>query len=103
MALPGVVVYLLFGRLARGQGRLAWAAGFGAGFLGILFSALMVSAALTASGEAFSSVARLVLLAHIPIMFVEGILTAVIVAFLGRVRPSMLGGANPGMSKEAGR
>jgi cobalt/nickel transport system permease protein len=103
MALPAVVVYLLFSRLAQGQGRLAWVAGFGAGFLGILFSALMVSGALAASGEAFSSVARLVIVAHVPIMFVEGILTAVIVAFLGRVRPAMLGGASPGVSKEAGR
>jgi cobalt/nickel transport system permease protein len=38
------------------------------------------------------SVAKLILLAHLPVMIIEGIITLFCVAFLARVKPELLGG-----------
>ncbi|MCK7503783.1 MAG: energy-coupling factor ABC transporter permease [Desulfobacterales bacterium] len=45
--------------------------------------------------EIFWSVAALVLAAHLPVMVIEGIVTALCVAFLKKVQPSMLPGYTP--------
>jgi cobalt/nickel transport system permease protein len=96
MAFAALVTYWIFGRWIRAGGALAMAAGFGAGFLAILLSALMVAGALALSGEQFFTAAQLILIAHLPIMVVEGLLTAAIVSFLSRVRPAMLANGRSG-------
>jgi len=92
MALPAFGCYLLLGGLTRNGGsRLPMAAGFLCGFLSVGGSALLVAATLTTAGQEFSTMARLVVLAHLPIMVLEGVITAATVGFLRRVRPAMLG------------
>lgn len=92
MALPGVLCYLLLGRLARNGGRrLPLLAGFLCGFLSVGGSALLVALSLATAGEEFLVIARLVVVAHIPVMVIEGVVTASMVGFLRRVRPAMLG------------
>lgn len=93
MALPGVVCYYLFGRLIKGENRLlSLAAAFACGFFSVLFSGILVAGALLSTGESFLSAAKLILLAHLPIMIIEGIITLFCVAFLKRVKPELLGG-----------
>jgi len=96
MAFPGLVAWWLFGRWIGHGGALSAAASFGAGFLSVLFSALIVAAALALSGEQFITAAELIVVAHLPIMVVEGLLTAAIVSFLSRVRPALLANGKAG-------
>ena len=91
MALPAVLVWLLFSPLVRGERLVPWAS-FAAGALAVALSGLMVAAELALSGESFSAAARLVLAAHLPVMVVEGLVTGFIVGFLKKVRPEMLAG-----------
>lgn len=69
--------------------------GFLGGAVGVLAAGLLTALALALSGEAFQTAARLVLLAHLPIMLAEGCLTLFVVNFLVRVRPGVLPFACP--------
>jgi len=60
------------------------------GALGILGSGLLVAISLAFSGEAFLPAAKLIILAHIPVMVVEGIIASLTVSFLHKVRPEMI-------------
>ena len=91
MALPGVLCYYLFrgGMGARSRAR-TFAAGFGAGALAILLAGLMTGGALLAAGREFDVIARGILLAHLPVMIIEGFVTGEAVLFLRKVRPETL-------------
>lgn len=91
MAGPAVLVYLFCRRgvQARRPG-LAAAAAFVAGAGSVLVSGLLVAGALTLSGDQFFNLAWAVVLAHFPVMLVEGLLTMAIISFLRRVRPEIL-------------
>jgi len=93
MALPGVICYYLFSRLVNRQKRLiSLAAAFSCGFLAVFLSGILVALSLLFTEKSFMSVARLILLAHLPVMIIEGIITLFCVAFLARVKPELLGG-----------
>ena len=91
MALPAFLCGLLF-RPLLGSGRraVALAAGGAAGFLGVLLAGCLTSTALALSGEAFVTAAQAVLLAHVPVMVMEALLTALAVGFLAKVQPALL-------------
>jgi len=93
MAAPAVVCYYLFGPLVRRGRAAAGAAAFGCGFCAVLLGALLVALFLMATGEGFFEIAGLVAVAHIPVMVIEGIVTAFAVAFLKKVYPELLPGA----------
>lgn len=86
---PAMVVHHLFRAAVRREGG-AWAAGFGAGALGVGLSAALAAVALALSGEALVPAAKLVLAAHLPVMVAEGLVTAAAVALLARVKPDAL-------------
>ena len=90
MALPAVVCYLIFGRLIHKSPRTAAVAAFACGFLSVLLSGIIVGLSLIFTEENFLAVSGLILAAHIPVMIIEGIVTAACVAFLRKVRPEML-------------
>ncbi|MCD6264393.1 MAG: cobalt transporter CbiM [Deltaproteobacteria bacterium] len=93
MALPGVICYYLFSRLVnREKSLISLTAAFACGFLSVLFSGILVAIALVFTQESFMSVAKLIILAHLPVMIIEGIITLFCVAFLHRVKPELLGG-----------
>ncbi|MCK4389738.1 MAG: cobalt transporter CbiM [Desulfobacterales bacterium] len=93
MALPGVICYYLFARLVNQQkGGLSLVAAFACGFLAVLCSGILVAISLLFTEESFMSVAKLIILAHVPVMIIEGIITLFCVAFLRRVKPELLGG-----------
>lgn len=66
------------------------AAAFIGGALGVGLSALLTALALAFTNEGFVTAARLLLLAHLPIMAAEGFITMITVGFIARVRPEML-------------
>jgi cobalt/nickel transport system permease protein len=90
MAAPAVICFYAYRALLRRKGTIAAVAAFACGATAILLSGLLVAAALITTGQAFLKVAELVLLAHIPIMIIEGIITLFIFQFLKKVRPEML-------------
>lgn len=63
---------------------------FACGACSVLLTAVCVAVCLTATGESFSSAAILVIMAHLPVAVIEGILTAMCVEFVRKVRPEML-------------
>lgn len=90
MAFPAVLCYLMFRPWLRRGGRWRGVGAFLCGFLAVLLSGCLTAGALALSGEAFLVTAQAILLAHIPVMFIEGILTSIAVGFLIKVRPEML-------------
>jgi len=92
LALPAILCFYLFHHAARHTRResLQFLCGFLAGALAIIFSTCLIALSLFWSGEEFIGVIRLVLIAHIPVMIVEGIITGFIVVFLQQVRPELL-------------
>ena len=91
MALPAIICFYLFNRGVRNENNfIALTLAFICGFLAVLLSGVMVAAALVFTGEPFMQIAKLVLIAHLPIMIIEGILTAFCIGFLRKVRPEIL-------------
>ena len=92
MALPAIFCYLIFGRLIHKSPRTATVAAFACGFLSVLLGGLLLGLALIFTEENFLEVSGIIVATHIPVMIIEGIITAVCVAFLRKVRPEMLPG-----------
>ena len=95
MALPAVICYYLFRGLVGKRPRIALPAAFICGALSVFLGGIMVGLALTFTEENFLKAAYLVVMAHIPVMIIEGIITAFCVGFLGKVQPEMLPGYTP--------
>ncbi len=92
MAAPAVFSFYAYRGLLHRQGILAAVGAAACGVTGILLSGVLMAAALITTGQAFLQVAELVLLAHIPVMIIEGIITLFVFLFLKKVRPEMLEG-----------
>jgi cobalt/nickel transport system permease protein len=93
MAVPALLCYLLYARWVRGRNKaIAAAAGFLAGATGVLVGGMIVALFLISTGEQFVAVAKLFVIAHFPVMIIEGVLTAFIVTFIRRIKPEVLGG-----------
>jgi cobalt/nickel transport system permease protein len=95
MALPGVICYYLFGGLVRHERRLiSGVSAFLCGSLAVFLSGILVAFSLVFTQESFFSAAMLILVAHLPVMIIEGIITLFCIAFLRRVKPELFGGIN---------
>lgn len=95
MALPAVAGYYLFSPLLRRGPAVALAGAFTCGFSAVLMGGLIVGLALMFTEEKFFEVAAAVVAAHLPVMIIEGIVTALCVSFLKKVQPSILPGYAP--------
>lgn len=94
MALPGVAAWYAFRTLRLERGGPATPAACGVlGALAVALASLMLALVLATAGEAFVPVAWSVLVAHAPVMIIEGFVTASAVAFLRKVSPELLAGA----------
>ena len=91
MALPAVISSLLFGSLIRNHPKWINIAGFACGALSVFLASLFVGFALVFTQENFFKVSALIVAAHLPVMIIEGIITAICVGFLHKVRPELLG------------
>jgi cobalt/nickel transport system permease protein len=61
-----------------------------AGALGTVLAAFVLAALLMTGGEDFIGVAKVALLAHVPVILIEGLVSAFTLGFLARVKPEML-------------
>ena len=77
-------------RLCPGMGGVR-AGAFMGGALGVALAAVLTALALAFTDEGFWLAARLLLLAHLPVMLAEGLVTMFTVSFIMRVRPELLG------------
>ena len=90
MAFPAVCAYWLLGPMVRGKGTRAVVAAFLAGALAVALSGLIMAAALISTDEHFIKAASMVLVAHVPLMAIEGLVTVFVIGFLKKVQPELL-------------
>ncbi|MCI5041470.1 MAG: cobalt transporter CbiM [Donghicola eburneus] len=90
IAAPAVLAWLLFGRLVERGTPMSGAiwAGVGGAF-SIAATTICVAFSLALTGDEFIPAAKLVLLAHIPVMAIEALLTGAAVYLVRQVRPDL--------------
>lgn len=97
MAAPAVICYYLFSPLLFRKSALAAGGAFAGGFFSVLLGGVVAALALMFTEEGFFEVATAVIVAHIPVMVIEGVVTAFCVSFLKKVQPELLPGFTQGM------
>ena len=90
MAFPAVLCHYLFRSwLCRGR-TMRLAGSFLCGALSVAGAALFTALALALTDEGFFASAKILLLAHLPVMVLEGIMVALIVSYIAKTRPNLL-------------
>ncbi len=90
MATPPVLCYYLFRHLLSGNGSMRTVGAVLCGAVSVALSGLLTAGTLALAGQEFMPVAKAILLAHLPVMAIEGLITMLIVNFIHRVRPDLL-------------
>ena len=91
MAFPAVVCFYTFKEgIKSRKTAVSMLSSFLCGLVGILLSGLLLALSLVFTGEHFIGIAKLVVIAHLPVMVIEGLITTLVVKFLKRVKPEML-------------
>lgn len=90
MAAPAVLVSLLFGHLIRQSGKKQLIGAFLAGATAIFSSTVLLTLALIGTDSSFIDTARILLVAQLPLMFIEGMVTLFVISFLARVQPELI-------------
>ncbi|MGC8720306.1 MAG: cobalt transporter CbiM [Thermodesulforhabdaceae bacterium] len=92
MGIPALMAGWLFHYVSRRSSSLKTlvvTAGI-SGMLGVVVAGIILAIFLFLSGDVFYNVAKLVLIAHIPVAIIEGIVSAAMVSFLYKVKPEMI-------------
>jgi cobalt/nickel transport system permease protein len=90
MGIPALGCGLLF-RTIKGKTKQRHViAGALAGGLGTVGSALLLALLLVSAGDDFLGVAKLALVAHLPVILIEATVSAFVVSFLFKVKPELL-------------
>ena len=90
MGLPAMACGWFFQKYkGRTQLRQAVIGGL-AGASGTALAAVILAILLATGGEDFFGVAKIALLAHVPVIIIEGAVSAFTIGFLARVKPSLL-------------
>lgn len=90
MAAPAVLGYFLFRPLLSRAPFLLTVGAFACGAFAVAGAGLLTAMSLTFTDEGFVRSAQLLFMAHIPVMVVEGIITALAVHFVAKVQPEIL-------------
>ena len=92
MAFPAVICYFLFGWGIALDSRqtVVIVTAFCSGFFAVMITGILVGFSLYLTGEAFLPAAKLIVVAHLPVMLIEGVLAAACVLFLKKLRPELL-------------
>jgi cobalt/nickel transport system permease protein len=90
MAFPALVCYYAFRSWLCKTNRLRLAGAFCCGAFSVAGAALCTALALGLTDEGFWTSAKILLLAHTPIMVLEGIIAALAVSFIAKSRPELL-------------
>ena len=91
IGVPALLMYFLFHRLIKNNMKvMSLVSAALAGALAVLLSSILVAFTLVFSGEEFITIAKLVVVAHLPVMAVEGMVNVFVVILLKRVKPEVL-------------
>ena len=90
MAFPALVCHYAFRPLLCKTNRLRTLGAFCCGALSVAGAALCTALAMGLTDEGFQTSAAILVLAHTPIMVLEGIIAALAVSFIARSRPELL-------------
>lgn len=92
MALPAVIVYYLFAsRIDHlSSQRKVFGLAFSAGAAAVLLTCFLGALTLLASGKEFLGAIMAIVIAHGPVMVIEGFVTGSVMVFLHKVRPELL-------------
>ncbi|SIO29498.1 cobalt transporter CbiM [Halodesulfovibrio marinisediminis] len=104
MALSPVICFYVFRpMLSRGTFSLRMAA-FLCGMSAVALSAVLTSGTLALGGDNFLNSAKILLLSSVPVMIIEGLITAIVVGFLAKVAPQIfdfkIAVPNPGIATQ---
>jgi cobalt/nickel transport system permease protein len=93
VALPAILSYKIFSKLVEKKKSITLSAGL-AGVSSVIMTVIILIMVLllssSAYGEGFLSVINILILGHLPLAIGEGILTAVVINFINKVRPDIL-------------
>jgi len=89
MAIPAVISYYLFRSILKKNPFLS---GFLSGLFSIIFSCLLVSISLISTNQYFLNIAKTITIVHLPVAFIEGIITGFILTFLKKTKLEIIGG-----------
>ncbi len=90
MAAPAVAVFYIFGPMIKGAGRARMIGSFLAGVVAIFLSTVLLALSLAGTDSAFLETAKLLFIAQVPLMLLEGVITLFVISFLARVQPELL-------------
>ncbi|PIE68787.1 MAG: cobalamin biosynthesis protein CbiM [Deltaproteobacteria bacterium] len=90
MALPAVLAGIMTRPWLTNKGWKLVVPAFCCGALGVAGAAFLTALCLALTEEGFLAAAQLLFWAHLPVMFVEGLITAFTVSFLAKTRPELL-------------
>jgi len=91
MAFPAVICFFLFRKGVKSETLLiSVSSAFMCGFCSILIGSILVASALVFTGESFIHAAKVIVIAHLPIMVIEGLIVTACVRFLRKVKPEIL-------------
>jgi cobalt/nickel transport system permease protein len=90
MGLPALLCGWLFQALKGRTRTRQMTVGGLSGALGTVLAAVILALLLATGGEDFFGVAKIALAAHVPVILIEGAVTAFTVGFLARVKPELL-------------
>jgi len=91
MAFPAVFCFYAFRAGVRSKKPgVSMLSAFMCGLFSVLLSSILVALALVITGEAFINAAKVIIIAHLPIMIAEGTIVAACVKFLKKVKPEIL-------------
>jgi cobalt/nickel transport system permease protein len=89
MAFPALFCFYILRPFLRRQKYRAFA-GFAGGFFSVFMTALLMALSLIISDPGLFSSANIIILSHLPVMFIEGIVSMFTVSFVARVKPEIL-------------
>jgi len=92
MAFPSLIVYFMyhtFLNLNANNKFLTYFIEYLCGFLAVFLSSLLVGLSLYLTGQSFLKVSEITILAHIPVMIIEGFITVIIIEFLKKIKPEI--------------
>lgn len=90
MAAPAVFCYIVFRPFILRSNGISLVSSFCCGFFSVLIAGLLLALSLVTTEENFWEISVLILSANLPIMVIEGIITAFCISFLKKVYPAIL-------------
>jgi len=91
MAMPAVICfYTLRSAIRSKRPAVSMIASFLCGFGAVFIGSLLLALALVFTGESFLAIAELAVVAHLPVMVLEGFITTFCLKFVKQVKPDLL-------------